>query len=61
MTEAPADTRAIVVNGARQVGKRALAKMITGRLPDARELYLDDPATPAAARDDPRGLVHHDG
>jgi uncharacterized protein len=59
--EALADTRVVVVNGARQVGKSTLAKLIVDGTPDARELYLDDPAVQAAAENDPSAFVRHDG
>ncbi|MEV0593435.1 ATP-binding protein [Nonomuraea cavernae] len=58
--EALADTRVVVVNGARQVGKSTLAKRILDGMPGAKELYLDDPAVRAAAREDPVGFVRHD-
>jgi len=47
--EALADTRVVVVNGARQVGKSTLAELIVARSAGARELYLDDQAVRAAA------------
>jgi predicted AAA+ superfamily ATPase len=59
--EALADTRVVVVNGARQVGKSTLAKLIVDGSSDARELYLDDPAVRAAAESDPSAFVRHDG
>jgi predicted AAA+ superfamily ATPase len=59
--EALADTRVVVVNGARQVGKSTLAKLIVDGSPEARELYLDDPAVLAAAESDPSAFVRHDG
>ncbi|MEV4217353.1 ATP-binding protein [Nonomuraea sp. NPDC049725] len=59
--EALADTRVVVVNGARQVGKSTLAHSILGRTPGAKELYLDDPAVLDAAHEDPVGFVQHDG
>jgi ABC-type thiamine transport system ATPase subunit len=60
--EALTDTRVVVVNGARQVGKSTLAELIAASHPGARELYLDDQAVRAAAEADPtafpgRGLV----
>ena len=58
--EALADTRVVVVNGARQVGKSTLANLIVERSPGARELYLDDPAVRAAAESDPSAFVKHD-
>jgi predicted AAA+ superfamily ATPase len=59
--EALADTRVVVVNGARQVGKSTLAELIAARSPGARELYLDDQAVRAAAESDPAAFVRHDG
>lgn len=59
--EALADTRVVVVNGARQVGKSTLAKLIVENSPGARELYLDDPAVRTAAESDPNAFVRHDG
>jgi predicted AAA+ superfamily ATPase len=59
--EALADTRVVVVNGARQVGKSTLAELIVARSPGARELYLDDQAVRAAAEADPSAFVRHDG
>jgi uncharacterized protein len=59
--EALADTRVVVVNGARQVGKSTLAELIAARSPGARELYLDDQSVRAAAEADPSAFVRHDG
>ncbi|MFI7633387.1 ATP-binding protein [Nonomuraea sp. NPDC049400] len=59
--EALADTRVVVVNGARQVGKSTLADLIVTRTGNARKLYLDDPAVLAAAEEDPVAFVQHDG
>jgi hypothetical protein len=59
--EALADTRVVVVNGARQVGKSTLAGLIATSHPGARELYLDDQAVRAAAQADPTAFVRHDG
>lgn len=58
--EALADTRVVVVNGARQVGKSTLAELIAAPYPGARELYLDDQAVRAAAEADPTAFVRHD-
>jgi predicted AAA+ superfamily ATPase len=57
--EALADTRVVVVNGARQVGKSTLAELIVAGSTGARELYLDDQAVRSAAEADP--LEHADG
>jgi hypothetical protein len=59
--EALSDTRVVVVNGARQVGKSTLAKLLVAGTAGARELYLDDPAVRAAAEEDPSAFVRHDG
>ena len=59
--EALTDTRVVVVNGARQVGKSTLAELIAARSVGARELYLDDQAVRAAAEADPSAFVRHDG
>jgi predicted AAA+ superfamily ATPase len=59
--EALGDTRVVVVNGARQVGKSTLASLIATRADNARQLYLDDPATLAAAEEDPVAFIQHDG
>ena len=58
--EALADTRVVVVNGARQVGKSTLAALIDASYPGVRELYLDDQAVRAAAEADPTAFVRHD-
>ncbi|MEU4231746.1 ATP-binding protein [Nonomuraea sp. NPDC026600] len=59
--EALADTRVVVVNGARQVGKSTLASLIAARADNARQLFLDDPAILAAAEEDPVAFIQHDG
>jgi predicted AAA+ superfamily ATPase len=59
--EALADTRVVVVNGARQVGKSTLARLIADDADNARQLYLDDPAILASAEEDPISFVRHDG
>src|ERR1700735_1616883 len=51
--EALADTRVVVVNGARQVGKSTLAELMVARSAGTRELYLDDQAVRSAAEADP--------
>lgn len=54
-----ADTRVVVINGARQVGKSTLAAQVVPT-PD-RTLTLDDEVTLRAARADPVGFVQHEG
>ncbi len=61
ITEALADTRVVMVNGARQSGKSTLTGLVAARRPDMVVRLLDDPATLRAATDDPTGFVEHDG
>jgi len=52
-----ADTRVVLINGARQVGKSTLAAMVIADRPRSRSVTLDDAATRAAAEADPVGFV----
>lgn len=61
MRETLADTRIILVNGARQAGKSTLIRLATADLPRMTVRLLDDPATLHAAREEPTGFVDHDG
>lgn len=61
VSEALADTRVVVVNGARQVGKSTLARLALQARPGAAARFLDDAAEREAARDDPAGFVRHPG
>src|SRR5262249_7795897 len=61
VTEALADTRVVIVNGARQVGQSTLAGVVLRQHAGAVARFLDDPVTQAAAREDPARFVHHDG
>jgi uncharacterized protein len=61
VTEALADTRVVLVNGARQSGKSTLTRLTAGRQPRAVIRLLDDPATLQAAKDDPTSFVDHEG
>ena len=54
--EAMADTRVVLVNGARQSGKSTLVKL-SGDAVDAEWCTFDDADIRAAARDDPRVFV----
>jgi uncharacterized protein len=59
--EALADTRVVVVNGARQVGKSTLAEVVLRQTPNGTARFLDDPVTRVAAAEDPVRFVRHDG
>jgi uncharacterized protein len=61
VTEALADTRVVLVNGARQAGKSTLTRLAASRQSDAVIRMLDDPATLQAAKDDPTGFVDREG
>ncbi|MGI5504881.1 ATP-binding protein [Lentzea sp. CA-135723] len=54
------DTRVVVVNGARQVGKSTLADRVLRERGGVARL-LDDGVTRAAAESDPSAFVRHDG
>jgi predicted AAA+ superfamily ATPase len=56
-----ADTRVVVINGARQTGKSTLARLIATEHPQTVILYLDETATRSAAAADPTAFVRHDG
>lgn len=61
VSETLADTRVVLVNGARQSGKSTLTRLATADIPGTIVRLLDDPATLRAAQDDPTGFVEHDG
>jgi uncharacterized protein len=61
VAEALADTRVVLINGARQAGKSTLTRLITADVPETISRLLDDPATLRAAIDDPTDFVDHDG
>ena len=61
VSDALADTRVVLVNGARQAGKSTLTRLATADLSGTTVRLLDDPATFRAAQDDPTGFVDHDG
>jgi predicted AAA+ superfamily ATPase len=61
VAEALADTRVVLVNGARQAGKSTLTRLAAGDRPGTVIRLLDDPATLRAAKDDPTGFVDHEG
>jgi predicted AAA+ superfamily ATPase len=58
--EALEDTRVVVLNGARQVGKSTLAEKILREHQGAVARYLDDPHVAAAAHADPVAFLRHD-
>src|SRR5450432_3599560 len=60
VAEALADTRVVLVNGARQAGKSTLTRLAAARMPGTVIRLLDDPATLRAAADDPTGFVEND-
>jgi predicted AAA+ superfamily ATPase len=61
VVEALEDTRVVVINGARQVGKSTLAEAILRSVPGGAARYLDDTATRRSAESDPTAFVRHDG
>ena len=56
-----ADTRVVVLNGARQTGKSTLARIVAADFHDAEFRYLDEAPVRAAAQADPSLFVRHDG
>jgi uncharacterized protein len=56
-----ADTRVVVVNGARQVGKSTLIRAVTRGDDTVAERRLDRATDREAARRDPERFVEHDG
>ncbi len=61
IAEALADTRVVIVNGARQAGKSTAVHRLVRELPGVIERKLDRPNDLAAARLDPTDFVAHDG
>lgn len=61
VTEALADTRVVVISGARQVGKSTLADVVVSGTLGATARYLDNPLTRSAALEDPVRFVRHEG
>ncbi|WP_228825005.1 ATP-binding protein [Nocardia farcinica] len=59
--EALADTRVVIVNGARQTGKSTLAEHCVKDHPNVVKRYLDDPRTRDAAADDPVAFLDAPG
>lgn len=61
VTAALADTRVVVINGARQTGKSTLAQLVMAGFPDSVLRFLDDAPVRAAAQADPSFFVRHSG
>jgi len=61
VSEALDDTRVVIINGARQVGKSTLAERVLHEAPRRQARFLDDPQTRLAAEDDPVGFLDFDG
>jgi uncharacterized protein len=59
--DALGDTRAVVVSGARQVGKSTLVNHVVRGRSNVLQRNLDRPSDLAAARSDPESFVRHDG
>ncbi|MFR9750920.1 ATP-binding protein [Nocardia sp. 004] len=59
--EALADTRVVIINGARQTGKSTLAEHCLVNRVDAVKCYLDDPRTRSAAAADPVAFLDAPG
>lgn len=59
--EALADTRVVLIAGARQVGKSTLAAHVLASIEGARSVTLDDPTMRSAARADPTSFIEHAG
>nr|MDT0662452.1 ATP-binding protein [Micromonospora sp. DSM 115978] len=59
--EALSDTRVVVLNGARQVGKSTLAELVLRARGGGAARFLDDAVTRQAAHADPTAFVRHDG
>ena len=56
-----ADTRVVVLNGARQTGISTLARLVMADFPGSELRYLDEAPVRAAAQADPGFFVRHDG
>jgi predicted AAA+ superfamily ATPase len=61
VSEALSDTRVVIINGARQVGKSTLAERVLHKAPRRQARFLDDPQTRLAAESDPVGFLDFDG
>ncbi|MBC8093601.1 MAG: AAA family ATPase [Pseudonocardia sp.] len=54
-------TRHVIINGARQAGKSALARFVVEEQSDAEVRYLDDAGVRAATESDPGAFVRFPG
>jgi len=61
VAEALQDTRVVLVNGARQAGKSTLTRLTAASVSSATIRLLDDPATLAAAHEDPSTFISDGG
>ena len=61
IAESLTDTRVVAINGARQVGKSTLARLVADTDVPVVVRLLDDAATLRSAQDDPVGFVDSDG
>lgn len=61
VSEALGDTRVVIINGARQVGKSTLAERVLHKASRWQARFLDDPQTRLAAESDPAGFLDFDG
>ena len=61
VADALADTRVVIINGARQSGKSTLVHAVTAARPDVAERRLDRTTDLQAARRDPESFVIHRG
>ena len=61
ITAALADTRVVVLNGARQTGKSTLARLVMPEYSGSELRYLDEAPLREAALADPSSFVRHDG
>ncbi|MEV0433892.1 ATP-binding protein [Nocardia sp. NPDC050413] len=59
--EALADTRVVILNGARQTGKSTLAEQCLRGMPEVTKRYLDDKATRTSAETDPAAFLDAPG
>lgn len=61
LSDALADTRVVVINGARQTGKSTLARIVAAASTGSELRFLDEAPVRAAAQADPSLFVRHNG